>query len=135
MNRTWFFMPVTITLLSRANAAALQSAPCVPPSLRRVVQEGEQLVAVLVQQPTGWANDPRLSRAGNRVARLLASVLEGLAQMETWLHHQGRAGLTPGDRRVLMADFTRLAESACCVAVLTEDLIAEFRTHEPVQAQ
>src|SRR5262245_14165304 len=64
---------------------------------RWVVQEGEQLVAVLVQ-PTGWANDPRLSRAGNRVARRLASVLEGLAQMETWLHHQGRAGLTPGDR-------------------------------------
>src|SRR5262249_18893723 len=34
MNRTWFFMPVTITLLSRANAAALQSARWVPPSLR-----------------------------------------------------------------------------------------------------
>jgi hypothetical protein len=34
MNRTWFFIPVTITLLSRANAAALQSARCVPPSLR-----------------------------------------------------------------------------------------------------
>jgi ParB/RepB/Spo0J family partition protein len=87
------------------------------------------------RQQTGWANDPRLSRAGNRVARRLASVLEGLAQMETWLHHQGRAGLTAGDRRVLMADFTRLAESACCVAVLTEDVIAEFHTHEPVQAQ
>src|SRR5262249_4287161 len=34
MNRTWFFRPVTITLLSRANAAALPSARCVPPSLR-----------------------------------------------------------------------------------------------------
>ena len=34
MNRTWFFMPVTIPLLSRANAAALQSARCVPPSFR-----------------------------------------------------------------------------------------------------
>jgi hypothetical protein len=34
MNRTRFFIPVTITLLSRANAAALQSARWVPPSLR-----------------------------------------------------------------------------------------------------
>jgi hypothetical protein len=34
MNGTRFFMPVTITLLSRANAAALQSARCVSPSLR-----------------------------------------------------------------------------------------------------
>ena len=30
MNRTWFFIAVTITLLSRANAAALRSARCVP---------------------------------------------------------------------------------------------------------
>ena len=44
---------------------------------------------------TGWAWDPRLSRPGNRVARRLASVLDGLGHMETWLHSQGRAGLTP----------------------------------------
>jgi hypothetical protein len=34
MNRTWFFIPETITLLSRAKAAALQSARWVPPSPR-----------------------------------------------------------------------------------------------------
>ena len=33
MNRTWFFIPVTITLLSQAKAAALQSARWVPLSL------------------------------------------------------------------------------------------------------
>jgi ParB family transcriptional regulator, chromosome partitioning protein len=87
------------------------------------------------RQQTGWAIDPRLSRAANRVARRLASVLDGLSQMETWLHHQGRAGLTPGDRRVLTPGFTRLADSARSVAVLTEDLIAEFHNHEPVPAQ
>ena len=31
MNRIWFFIPVTITLLSRAKAAAFQSARWVPP--------------------------------------------------------------------------------------------------------
>src|SRR3954471_13782084 len=61
------------------------------------------------RQETGWAYDPRLSRAGNRVARRLASVLDGLGHLETWLHHQGRAGLTPADRRVLTPGFIRLA--------------------------
>jgi len=87
------------------------------------------------RQETGWAYDPRLSRAGNRVARRLASVSDGLRQMETWLHHQGRAGLTPCDRRVLTPGFIRLAEAARSVAALTEDLIAEFHTHERVPAQ
>ena len=41
-NRTWFFIPVPITLLSRANAAALQSARCVPPSLRYIKISGLQ---------------------------------------------------------------------------------------------
>ena len=41
-------------------------------------------------QETGWAYDPRLSRPGNRVARRLASVLDGRGHLETWLHHQDR---------------------------------------------
>jgi ParB/RepB/Spo0J family partition protein len=86
-------------------------------------------------QETGWAYDPRLSRSGNRVARRFASVLDGLGQMETWLHHQGRAGLTPGDRLVLAPGFTRLAAAATRVAVLTEDLIAEFAPHDRDHAQ
>ena len=87
------------------------------------------------RQETGWAYDPRLSRAGNRVARRLAAVLDGLSQMETWLHHQGRAGLTPCDRSVLTPGFTRLAEAARSVAALTDDLIAEFHTHDRADAQ
>jgi ParB-like chromosome segregation protein Spo0J len=87
------------------------------------------------RQQTGWAYDPRLSRAGNRVARRLASVLDGLGHMETWLHHQGRAGLTPCDRSVLTPGFTRLADGARNVAILTEDLIAEFSSHDRAHAQ
>ena len=87
------------------------------------------------RQETGWAYDPRLSRAGNRVARRLAAVLDGLSHMETWLHHQGRAGLSPCDRSVLAPGFARLADGARGVAVLTDDLIAEFHVHDRVDAQ
>jgi ParB-like chromosome segregation protein Spo0J len=87
------------------------------------------------RQETGWAYDPRLSRAGNRVARRLAAVLDGLSHMETWLHHQGRAGLSPCDRSVLAPGFARLAEAARGVAALTDDLIAEFHVHDRVDAQ
>lgn len=87
------------------------------------------------RQETGWAYDARLSRAGNRVARRLAAVLDGLGHMETWLHHQGRAGLTPCDRSVLRPGFARLAEAARGVAALTDDLIAEFHPHDRTDAQ
>jgi ParB/RepB/Spo0J family partition protein len=86
-------------------------------------------------QETGWAYDPRLSRAGNRVARRLAAVLDGLSHLETWLRHQGRAGLTPCDRSVLQPGFARLAAAARGVAVLSDDLIAEFHVHDRADAQ
>jgi ParB/RepB/Spo0J family partition protein len=99
-----------------------------------ILQQPRQALQQARQQ-TGWASDPRLSQAGNRVARRLTSVLDGLRQMQTWLHHQGRAGLTPCDRQLLTPSFTRLAETARSVAALSDDLIAEFHTHEPVSAQ
>ena len=86
-------------------------------------------------QETGWAWDPRLSQAGNRVARRLTSVLEGLGRMETWLRSQGRAGLTPCDRLVLTPAFSRLANDAHHVATLAEDLIGEYQNHDRTQAQ
>ena len=87
------------------------------------------------RQQEGWAWDPRLSQAGNRVARRLASVLDGLGRMEVWLQSQGRAGLTPCDRLVLTPAFSRLARDAHNVATLAEDLIGELHTHDRIQAQ
>jgi len=87
------------------------------------------------RQETGWAYDPRLSPAGNRVARRLADVLEGLGRMETWLKSQGRAGLTPCDRSVLTPGFDRLARDAQSVAVLAQDLVGELDNHDRVQTQ
>jgi ParB/RepB/Spo0J family partition protein len=86
-------------------------------------------------QETGWAWDPRLSQAGNRVARRLTGVLEGLGRMETWLRSQGRAGLTPCDRLVLTPAFSRLARDAHNVATLAEDLTGELQNHDRAQAQ
>jgi ParB-like chromosome segregation protein Spo0J len=83
----------------------------------------------------GWAWDPRLSMAGNRVARRLASVSEGLGRMEIWLRSQGRAGLTPCDRLVLTPVFARLARDAHTVATLAQDLIGELHTHDRAQAR
>jgi hypothetical protein len=53
------------------------------------------------QHESGWAWDPRLSQTGNRLAKRLSDILEGLGRIETWLRHQGRAGLTPYDRTLL----------------------------------
>jgi ParB/RepB/Spo0J family partition protein len=87
------------------------------------------------RQETGWAWDPRLSLAGNRIARRLTDVLEGLGRIENWLRSQGRAGLTPADRLVLAPAFSRLARDASCVATLAQDLTAELNPHERAKAQ
>jgi ParB/RepB/Spo0J family partition protein len=84
---------------------------------------------------TGWAWDPRLSRAGNRVARRLADVLEGLGRLENWLRSQGRAGLTPCDRLVLTPAFARLARDARGVAALADDFLGELHAHDRADAQ
>jgi ParB-like chromosome segregation protein Spo0J len=83
----------------------------------------------------GWAWDPRLSRTGNRVARRLAAVLEGLGHLEGWLRSQGRAGLTPCDRLVLTPAFARLARDARGVAALADDLLGELDTDDRADAQ
>lgn len=70
--------------------------------------------------------EPRLSAAGNRVLRQLGSLLGGLARMEHWLRHRGRADLAPCDRSVLSPSFQRLSRDAHSVAELTEDLLTEI---------
>ncbi len=84
---------------------------------------------------SGWAWDPRLSPQGNRLAKRLCDMLEGLGRIENWLRHQGRAGLTPCDRSLLAPPFTRLARDAHSVATLTDDFLGELHTHERTKAQ
>src|SRR2546428_12722166 len=48
------------------------------------------------------AHDPRLSEDGNRVWKRVGVLLDVLGRMEVWLAHQGRTGLTPDDRAILL---------------------------------
>jgi hypothetical protein len=81
----------------------------------------------------GWPQDPRLSRAGNRLARRLSQLLEGLTRMETWLRTTSHAELSPADRGLLEPTLARLAQAAQGVVLVTEDLLGELR-HERAHA-
>lgn len=71
--------------------------------------------------------DPRLSVAGNRVSRQLGSLLDGLARMENWLRHRGRAELRLCDRDVLRESFQKLTAQTRSVGELTEDFLKELQ--------
>jgi ParB-like chromosome segregation protein Spo0J len=71
--------------------------------------------------------DPRLSTAGNRVARKLGWLLDNLAGMENWLRHRGRGELSLCDCAVLSPGFERLGRDGRVVAELAEDLSKEMR--------
>jgi ParB-like chromosome segregation protein Spo0J len=71
--------------------------------------------------------DPRLSTAGNRVARKLGWLLDNLAGMENWLRHRGRGELSLCDCTVLSPGFERLGRDGCVVGELANDLAKEMR--------
>jgi len=70
--------------------------------------------------------DPRLSVAGNHLARRLAMLLEGLARMENWLRHSGRAELSQRDGELLRGGLERLGRDAHTVAELSAELAREL---------
>jgi hypothetical protein len=76
--------------------------------------------------PRPW--DPRLSVAGNRLARRLGGLLDELERLEHWLLHRGRAELKPSERPLLVPSLTRLLRDAVVVAELVEDLLQELQT-------
>jgi ParB-like chromosome segregation protein Spo0J len=71
-------------------------------------------------------HDPRLSEDGNRVWKRVGLLLDVLGRMEVWLAHQGRTGLTPDDRVILLPRFLRLARDAGSVAALSQDFVGEL---------
>ena len=68
------------------------------------------------------ARDPRLSPAGNRLARQLGLLLDLLSRVENWQRHPGLAELKRDDRQLLAPQLTRLARDARAVANLVDDL-------------
>jgi ParB-like chromosome segregation protein Spo0J len=62
--------------------------------------------------------DPRLSRAGNWLARHLTQALEALVRVENWLRTPNERELPAGDRVVLEPLLTRVGDQAGMVAEL-----------------
>jgi ParB-like chromosome segregation protein Spo0J len=77
--------------------------------------------AALRQQEAVPVRDPRLSPAGNRLARQLSLVIDVLGRIESWQRHPGLAELKRDDRRLLAPSFARLARTAQRVAELIDD--------------
>ena len=75
--------------------------------------------------PPAW--DPRLSGAGNRIAKQLGYLLDQLGRMENWLHTRGRGELLACDRGPLAPGFSRLSCETRSVAELVDDFLAELR--------
>jgi len=62
--------------------------------------------------------DPRLSRAGNWLAKHLTGALEALTRVESWLRTPGEQALTARDRDIVQPLLARLGEQANLVAEL-----------------
>jgi ParB-like chromosome segregation protein Spo0J len=71
--------------------------------------------------------DPRLSVAGNRVAKRLAMLLDCLAKMQSWLRYQGRGDLQACDREPLESGFEKLAQEGRLVAEASQDFLKELK--------
>lgn len=84
----------------------------------------------LRQSEAGYVHywDPRLSVAGNRVAKRLALLLDCLAKMQSWLHYHGRGELQACDVEPLQPGFQRLGRETRVVAEAVEDFLAELKT-------
>jgi len=71
--------------------------------------------------------DPRMSVAGNRVAKRLALLLDCLAKMQSWLRYQGRGELQACDREPLEDGFRRLVQEAQLTAEASQDFLKELK--------
>ena len=71
--------------------------------------------------------DPRLSPAGNRVAKRLVPLLDNLGQMNTWLRFAGRGQLQACDRGPLTPGFVRLEREARLVGEAAGDFLKELQ--------
>ena len=71
--------------------------------------------------------DPRMSAAGNRIAKRLGLLLDCLARMNTWLRYTGRAELQAVDRQPLTGGFVKLEQETKLVSEATGDFLKELK--------
>jgi ParB-like chromosome segregation protein Spo0J len=101
-----------------------------PEQEERLLQEPREAL-LQAEGVSGPVRDPRLSPAGNRLARQLGMLLDLLSRLENWQRHPGLAELKRDDRRLLAPRFTRLARGARDLAQLVDDVWSAEGTDEP----
>jgi len=91
-----------------------------------VLAKPREALALVHGMPTAL-RDPRLSRAGNWLAKHLAQALEGLVRVENWLRTPNERELQTPDREILQPLLARVGDQASVVAelVLGPDLKRE----------
>jgi ParB family chromosome partitioning protein len=91
-----------------------------------VLQKPREALALVHGVPTAL-RDPRLSRAGNWLARHLTQALEALVRVETWLRTPNEQELRGQDREIVRPLLARVGDQASVVAelVLGPDLKRE----------
>jgi len=82
-----------------------------------VFAKPRQALAAVHGVPTAL-RDPRLSRAGNWLARHLTAALEGLVRVESWLRTPNERELHRQDREILQPLLERVGDQASVVAEL-----------------
>lgn len=82
-----------------------------------VLEKPRQALAAVHGVPTAL-RDPRLSRAGNWLARHLTGVLEGLVRVENWLRTPNERELHGHDREIVQPLLERVGDQASVVAEL-----------------
>ena len=102
-------------------AASEEQAAFVLARPREALQRGQGLPRAL--------RDPRLSRAGNWLARHLTRTLEALVGMENWLRTPNERELRARDREILRPLLDRVGDQASVVAELV--LGPDLDHHEP----
>ena len=114
---------------ARRDALTMAEVQGVIDLLPGATPEQEQLLlheprAALLQAEgvPGPVRDPRLSPAGNRLARQLGMLLDLLSRLDNWQRHPGLAELKRDDRRLLAPRFTRLAREARNLAQRVDDV-------------
>jgi hypothetical protein len=82
-----------------------------------VLQKPREALALAHGVPT-VLRDPRLSRAGNWLAKHLAQALEALVRVENWLRTPNERELRASDREILQPQLARVGDQAGVVAEL-----------------
>ena len=114
-----------VLALTRQQALTAQEVSGVIDLLQGASEEQAALVLARPRQalaqtrslPVAW-RDPRLSRAGNWLARHLTQALEALVRVENWLRTPNERELHASDRAILEPLLRRVGDQAGMVAEL-----------------